>query len=51
VTDPGYLIVGWGIALGGIGLYSVRLVQRGRSLSRQVPEDRRRWMTTPDDDT
>ena len=48
MTDPGYLIAGWGIALGGIGLYSARLVQRGRRLSRQVPEDRRRWMTTQD---
>ena len=46
MTNVGYLVAGWSIGLGGMGLYAASLVLRGRRLSRQVPEDRRRWMTT-----
>jgi CcmD family protein len=28
----------------GLGSYIARLLTRGRKLSRQVPEDKRRWM-------
>ena len=34
----------WAIVLGAIAVLVVRSVQRGRRLSRQVPEEQRRWM-------
>jgi len=48
MTHLGYLIAGWGISLGAIGLYATSLLRRGRTLSARVPADRRRWMTTDD---
>lgn len=48
MTHLGYLIAGWGISLGAIGLYAVSLVRRGRALTARVPVDRRRWMTADD---
>lgn len=44
MTDAGYLIAGWGISLGAMAIYAVRLMVRGRRLTKQVPEDRRRWI-------
>lgn len=46
MTHLGYLIAGWGIALGSLALYSVRVLARGRRLSAQIPADRRRWLAT-----
>ena len=34
----------WFLVLGAIAVLVVRSVQRGRKLSRQVPEEQRRWM-------
>lgn len=48
MTHLGYLIAGWSISLGAIGLYAVALLRRGRRLSARVPVDRRRWMSTHD---
>ena len=33
----------WAIVLGAIAVLVVRSVQRGRRLSKQVPEEQRRW--------
>ncbi|MDH3752320.1 MAG: hypothetical protein OEU32_00505 [Acidimicrobiia bacterium] len=44
MSNWGYIIVGWSAAAGVLGAYAVRLVTRGRSLSRRVPPERRRWM-------
>ena len=46
MTHLGYLIAGWGIALGAIALYATSLIRRGKALSAQVPADRRRWIST-----
>jgi len=46
MTHVGYLLVGWGVSLTVIGLYSLSLIRRGRVLSARVPAARRRWMTT-----
>lgn len=48
MTHLGYLIAGWGISLGALGLYAVRITARGRRLGGRVPVERRRWMTTED---
>ena len=47
LTHAGYLAAGWSLGLAAIGAYAVSVVWRGRTLSRQVPEPRRRWMTAP----
>jgi hypothetical protein len=39
----GYVIAAWVIVFGGLAGYSVRTVLRGRSLSRQVRPEKRRW--------
>ena len=46
MTHLGYLIAGWGIGLGSLGIYGLRVLHRGRTLAGQVPEDRQRWMST-----
>ena len=48
MTHLGYLLAGWGISLGALGLYAVRLTVRGRQLAARVPADRRRWMGAED---
>ena len=48
MTHLGYLLAGWTIGLGTLGLYGWSLVRRGRAMSRQVPAERRRWMTADD---
>lgn len=48
MTHLGYLIAGWGISLGAIGLYAASLLRRGRRLTARVPVERRRWMSTDD---
>ncbi|MEM9465891.1 MAG: hypothetical protein AAGA90_10990 [Actinomycetota bacterium] len=48
MTHLGYLIAGWGISLGALGLYAIRITARGRQLASRVPADRRRWMTAED---
>jgi hypothetical protein len=43
LTHAGYLVAGWGIGLGTLGLYALALVRRGRRLAAQVPPEDRRW--------
>ncbi len=40
----GYVTAGYVIVFAVLIAYAVRLVVRGRSLSRQVPPEDRRWM-------
>lgn len=44
MTDAGYIFAGWGLVFGGVALYAVRIVVRGRNLSKRVAPERRRWM-------
>ena len=48
MTHLGYLLAGWGITLGALGIYAFRLAVRGRALAARVPVERRRWMTSED---
>ena len=48
MTHLGYLIAGWGISLGAIGLYATSVIRRGKAMSVRVPVERRRWITTDD---
>jgi hypothetical protein len=45
-TNAGYVAAGWTIIVVVLAVYSLRLVLRGRRLSRLVPLDRRRWAET-----
>ena len=40
----GSVALAWVIVFAAIGLLVVRSAQRGRQLSKQVPEEQRRWM-------
>jgi len=44
MSDWGYVIAGWSITAVVIGAYAVWIVLRGRTLSRRVPPEDRRWM-------
>lgn len=48
MTHAGYVISGWVITFGVIGLYAFLLLRRGRAAAEQLPEDHRRWMTSDD---
>ena len=48
MTHAGYIIAGWSIGLGTMALYGWSIIRRGRSLTPEVPAERRRWMTTDD---
>ncbi len=39
-----FVIAGYTIVLGGLGLYAASLIRRGKQLARQLPEDRRRFL-------
>lgn len=39
----GYVVAGYAVAVGGLALYALRVVLRGRSLTRSLPEDERTW--------
>lgn len=38
-----FVLSGYGVVLGAIGGYALWVLRRGRTLSRQVPADQRRW--------
>lgn len=44
MSEWGYVALAWGIAVAILVTYVVVLVSRGRSLSRRVPPEERRWM-------
>lgn len=48
-SDPsssqwGYVALGWGISAVVLVTYVIIIIMRGRSLSRRVPPEERRWM-------
>ena len=45
----GYIIAAWSLVCGSVAAYALRLLQRGRTLTRRVPADRQRWMSAKDD--
>lgn len=40
----GYVIAGYGIVGVGLAAYAIGVIRAGRSLSRQVPPERRRFL-------
>jgi hypothetical protein len=45
MTHLSSILTAWLVSSAVVGAYCVRLVQRGRRLSRAVPAEKRRWMT------
>lgn len=43
MTHAGYLVAGYAVMLGVLALYALRLLWRGRALTRAVPPEERRW--------
>ena len=50
MTHASYILTAWIVSVLAIGAYCARLVQRGRQLSRSVPAEHRRWMTSDTSD-
>ncbi|MGI9621763.1 MAG: hypothetical protein ACR2PK_02920 [Acidimicrobiales bacterium] len=46
MTHAGYLIAGWSVTFGVLGLYGWAILRRGKQLGRQVPPERQRWMSS-----
>ena len=46
MTHASYILTAWIVATVAVAAYCARLVQRGRRLTRAVPAERRRWMTS-----
>ena len=44
MINEGYVIAGYVCTFLGVGAYATWVLVRGRRLSQQVPEERRRWM-------
>lgn len=44
MNGAGYILAAWLIVAAVVLVYAARLVQRERSLSRQVPPERARWL-------
>jgi hypothetical protein len=38
-----YVLAGFGLTLGGLSLYALRVVLRGRALTASLPESERTW--------
>jgi hypothetical protein len=49
VNGLGYIIAAWALVLGAVATYALSLVQRGRTMTRRVPRERRRWMSSEGD--
>ena len=47
MNNTAFIVAGWSAVFGGVAAYTAVLIRRGRSLSAQVPPERRRWSTTP----
>jgi hypothetical protein len=41
-----FILTAWIVSAAAIAAYCARLVQRGRRLTRAVPAEHRRWMTS-----
>lgn len=39
-----FVIAGYAITFGGIGLYALTIIRQGRALSKRVPPERRRYL-------
>ncbi|MCX7620875.1 MAG: hypothetical protein N2037_08550 [Acidimicrobiales bacterium] len=42
--DAGYVIAAWAVVFGGLLVYALVTMARGRRLSDRVPPEERRWM-------
>lgn len=49
MTHSGFIFAAWGIVLAVLVLYSVRLVLRGRALTKAVEPEHRRWLDSGTD--
>ena len=43
LTDWGYVTLGYVVCFGGLAVYSIRMLRRGRKLSRALPPEERTW--------
>lgn len=46
MTHAGYIAAGWLVSVLSVATYALVVLLRGRKLSRSVPSERRRWLTS-----
>ena len=51
MTHLNFILSAWLVSALVVAAYCARLVQRGRRLTKAIPAERRRWMTTDANDT
>ena len=39
----GYVLAGYAVTVGGLGVYALRVLLRGRALTRSLPRDECTW--------
>lgn len=44
MSPDAYIAVAWVVTFGSVGCYAAYVIRRGRSLSKVVAPERRRWM-------
>ena len=44
MTDAGPIFLGYALVFGGVGVYVVRLIGRGRRLAKRVPDEDKPWI-------
>jgi hypothetical protein len=43
MSEMGYVYLGYGVCFGALAAYSLRVITRGRRLSRSLPPEERTW--------
>ncbi len=49
MSHLGYLLAGWSISIGTLGVYAIFLLRRGKRLTEKVPPVRRRWISSTEE--
>jgi len=44
MEDAGFIITSYVLTLGGVGLYALALVRRGKKLARRLPDEDKPWL-------
>ena len=44
MNDLGSILLGYGLVIGGVAVYAARLLSRGRTLAKRVPDEDKPWI-------
>ena len=43
MNDAGWILAAYGIVFGGVALYTLRVITRGRALAKHLPDEDKTW--------